>query len=135
MPHRLLTNLFEWKMIGGSAVALLATATDGLASPTGWESLGLKTGLVLAIIYLVNELNKQRAKAAEEAVKREAQFATEAAKREERFAAVIEANTKAKEENTQMMSELKASTDTQTSYYKTVAQTLLSREHKPKLPQ
>lgn len=116
--------MFDPKMITASVVAAVSFIADATMAPVdSWESVGLKTALILAIIYLVRDNAKQRTEAA-----------TEAGKREERFASVIESNTRAKEANTHAMGELKAATDLQTAYYKTVAQTLLSKDIKPHLP-
>lgn len=126
MPYRFLHDVPGLKMAVAGLLALIAAVADSATElpVASWESLGLKTAMAAVIIYLVRELSKQRDACADEA-----------RKREERILEVIESNTEAKEKNTTAMLELKAATETQTGYYKTVAQTLLNREIHPKLPE
>lgn len=120
-----LMQLINVKILAATGVILGSMLADAaIQSPlTSWESVGLKTALIAAIIYLVRDNASQRAMSAADGVKRE-----------ERLAAVIESNTRAKEANTQALNDLRAETAIQTSWYKTVAQTLINREIKPQLP-
>jgi hypothetical protein len=122
MPFRFLHDLEGLKMVGAGMVAMISVLAD-MDGANGLESITLKVALLLAIVYLWRELQKQREAAM-----------NEGGKREETLEQVIAANTAAKEENTKALHDLKAATDLQTSYYKTVAHTLLSREITPKLP-
>lgn len=129
IPHGLSPH--DLKATGASALAILATVGEGVASPAGWESLGLKTCLVLAIIYLVREGREQR-KAAEAAAV-EAKLLALA--REEKMSQVLAANTEAKSVQTAKMEELRAEVALQTSYFKTITQQIVNATIHPKLPE
>ena len=104
--------------------ATMAVAVEAINSPAGWESLTLKGVLIAAVVYLVRELGAQRDinKA-------------EASKREEILIAALKTYQDAAIEHSAALQELKSAAETQTGYFKTVAQTLLSRDYHPKLPE
>lgn len=116
------------KMVGASIVALISLAAEVASaavatSDPSWEGLTLKAGLALALVYMVRQ----------NAIERDEHRKALAEQRAE-ILGVISANTAAKQEYITAMQDMKGSIDSQTGYFKTVAQTLINREVKPKLP-
>lgn len=108
---------FEIKVVAAGAVAIGTTIADAVVAPEGsWESIGIKTLLILAIIYLARELAKQRESEAQAGAERE----RKAEEREKAISAVVA-------ENSQVMVGLREEVAKQTSYFQTVAQTLLNK--------
>lgn len=107
----------ELKVATASAVAIVAAVGEAVGEWAGYESVSLKLALILAVGYLANELRRQRDK-----------YEAEASKREERMATALQGAKDA-------MEELKTATETQTSYFKTVAQQIINASVHPNLPE
>lgn len=105
------------KVAAATVVAILAAVGEVANDLAGYESVSLKVVLFLAIGILANELRRQRDK-----------YEAEAARREARMAEALEAAKDA-------MDELKNATETQTNYFKTVAQQIINASVHPKLPE
>jgi hypothetical protein len=138
MPHRFLdlSSLADIKCIGAGLVAILSTVVDAaVAPPDSWESIGLKTMLVLAIVYLARELNRQREAHKLEWMAQRKDDKDAAAEREKKLIDVIAETNSALASNTAAQRELQKEAALQTAYFKTVAHTLLSRTARTKLPE
>ena len=109
--------LMPAKMVIASIATLGAVLADAVAELPKAEDYTVKGVLALAVVYLVRQLTQERKEHKEEAQKRE-----------DKMSAALDATAQALEA-------LKASTDTQTGYFKTIAQTIINRSiGKPPLP-
>lgn len=116
-------TLLDMKMIGASITAAAASVGSDVVN-SGWESMTLKGALIAAIWYLYRELSTQRDL-----------NKAEATKREDILIETLKTYQDAAQNQVKAIDELRSATETQTGWFKTVAQTLLNRNIEPKLPQ
>jgi len=132
---------FHTKVILATITGVSAMLADAANEAKGWEDLGLKTALTLALIFVVKllldqqKLHKQELKEIWDAHKAEmkamrAEHKEEAAKREDRMVKAIEVQVIS-------MNEVRDLTRDQTEYFKTVTRNIVYEKihgKKPDLP-
>jgi hypothetical protein len=123
---------FEIKLIAASVIGGAALLADLANEYRGWEDVGLKGILIAAVVFIGRLYLKQQEEHRQE---RKADWE---AHKKDREAAEL-AYRQAMETNSELLKEIKAATEEQTTYFKTVTRNLVEQhlkapESKPKLP-
>lgn len=117
------------KIVAACAVILATFIADGFTKPASYEDVGLKTILIIAIVYLARLLTKQQEEHKTERAKDAEKHLADAAVREEKMLAAVNRQSDAMERVAQL-------TEEQTSYFKTVTRTIVDERlaKKPNVP-